>query len=313
MSRSLNIIFAGTPAIALPTLEVLLASQHTVTAVYTQPDRPAGRGRDLAASPVKQFALQHHWPVFQPQTLRDPATQDQLVALKPDVLVVLAYGLILPTRVLQIPRYGCLNIHVSLLPRWRGAAPIQRAILAGDKKTGVSIIQMDEGLDTGPVFLQRECPISITDTSQTLHDRLAKLGAEALLEVLDQLDDPNFKPHPQDETHVCYASKLTKSEGKMNFTSSADSLARQVRAFNPWPMAYFEHDTPIRVWEALALEHRDASPGTIVGISKTGLDVATGHGVLRMLKIQLSGGRPLPIGDIINGKPDLFKVGSILT
>ena len=305
---SFNIIFAGTPEFSAITLQALLHSQHKIKAVYTQPDRPAGRGRKLTASLVKELALQHDLPVYQPLTLRDEQEQQVLKNLDADLMIVVAYGLLLPKPVLTAPKLGCINIHASLLPRWRGAAPIQRAILAGDTKSGVTIMQMDEGLDTGPMLSEVECPIYENDTSEMLHDRLAGIGSQALLFTLDQLSE--IKPQQQDNALATYAHKIKKEEAELDWNIPAQELARKVRAFNPWPVAFFEG---MRVWQAEALtETTHANPGTILRSSAQGIDVATTEGVLRLLKLQLPGGRELSVADILNARKNDFAVGKIL-
>ena len=298
----MNLLFAGTPEFAAHSLQALLDSEHQVLAVYTQPDRPAGRGRKLTASPVKALALEHDLPVLQPQTLREAEVQQALADWQADVLVVVAYGLILPQAVLDAPRLGCLNVHASLLPRWRGAAPIQRAILAGDTETGVTIMQMDAGLDTGDMLYKVSCPIEPTDTAATLHDRLAGLGAMALVETLRRLDAGEVQPEKQDDAQATYAEKLQKSEALIEWSQSAEVLSRTVRAFNPWPVAFTRwHDQNLRIWFAQALkETRDAPPGTVLAESREGIDVATGEGVLRITQLQLPGGKALDAGQFLN-------------
>jgi methionyl-tRNA formyltransferase len=299
---SLAIVFAGTPDFSVPALEALLASKHRVQAVYTQPDRPAGRGRQIAMSAVKQTALRHSIPVEQPATLRDPAAVERLAACAADVMVVVAYGLLLPQSVLDVPRLGCLNIHASLLPRWRGAAPIQRAILAGDAETGVTIMQMEAGLDTGPSLLERRTSIGERETASALHDRLATLGAEALLEALDSIAAGSARLRVQPSEGVTYAHKIRKEEATIDWTASAVAVDRQVRAFNAWPVAETQwNGRQLRVWEAMPVSSRsDASPGTVVSAQPAGIDVATGDGVLRLTRVQIAGRNATSAADFIN-------------
>ncbi len=304
MPAPLHIVFAGTPDFSVPALDALLASGHQVTAVYTQPDRPAGRGRKLTPSPVKARALEHDLPVYQPVSLKDAQEQQRLADLAPDVMVVVAYGLLLPPAVLAIPRLGCVNIHASLLPRWRGAAPIQRAILAGDQESGVTLMQMEKGLDTGPMLATVRCPIADDDTAQTLHDRLATLGAEALVPTLERLDRGDIVPQPQDDNQACYAAKLDKAEAVLDWQRPAIELERQVRAFNPWPVAQtgFKGEV-MRVWQARRLdETHSAPPGTVLRAGKAGIDVAAGSGVLRLLQVQLPGKRPMDAAAFVNAR-----------
>jgi methionyl-tRNA formyltransferase len=312
MTQSLKVIFAGTPEFAAVALEALLASSHEVVAVYTQPDRPAGRGRKLTLGPVKQLALEHGIEVRQPASLKDVDAQTELKNLNADVMVVVAYGLILPAAVLQAPRLGCINIHASLLPRWRGAAPIQRAILAGDTESGVTIMQMDEGLDTGAMLLKRSCPITPQDTAQTLHDRLAEIGAAAAVEVLDGLSEAAFEAETQDESQACYAAKLSKGEAAIDWRRPAIEIERLVRAFNPWPVAQTDYEgQTVRIWQAQALDNPgSAEPGVIVKATKEGIDVATGDGLLRILTAQLPGGRPLAAVDLLNARKELKQPGA---
>jgi methionyl-tRNA formyltransferase len=302
MPQSLNIIFAGTPDFSVPPLAALLESEHKVVAVYTQPDRPAGRGRKLTASPVKQMAQEQSVPVYQPKNFKQEADLVQLEDLGADLMVVVAYGLLLPQRVLDAPRLGCINIHASLLPRWRGAAPIQRSLLAGDKETGITIMEMEAGLDTGPMLLKKSCAIGPEDTGGSLHDRLSPLGAEALLEALPGISDGSLEPEIQDDELATYASKLDKSESVIDWTRSADELSRQVRAFNPWPVAQTELEGKVlRIWDAVNLEGVESvSPGKVLSSGKEGIDVATGDGVLRVKMLQMPGKRAMRAADFIN-------------
>ena len=302
VSQALRIAFAGTPEFSLAALDAIASSQHTLVGVWTQPDRPAGRGRQLAASPVKLRAQELKLPVQQPEDFKTDAAKQALRDAAPDVMVVVAYGLILPTSVLGIPRYGCLNIHASLLPRWRGAAPIQRAILAGDAESGVAIMQMDKGLDTGDVLLEKRTAIEDADTSQVLHDRLARLGAEALMQVLDAL--PGVTPHRQDAAGVTYAAKLSKEEARLDWTRTATELARAVRGYNPWPVAYTLHlGQPLRIWRAVPVTATAAqAPGTVLKAGRDGIDVVAGEGVLRILELQAAGGRVQSAADFANGR-----------
>jgi methionyl-tRNA formyltransferase len=312
MPNSLKVIFAGTPEFAAEALQALIQSQHEVIAVYTQPDRPAGRGRKLTPSPVKLLAQKNDIAVYQPVSLKDAEAQQQLASLGADVMVVVAYGLLLPLPVLQAPRLGCINIHASLLPRWRGAAPIQRAILAGGAETGVTIMQMDEGLDTGDMLLKSVCPISREDTAQSLHDRLARIGAKAAIEVLDQLSQGTIKPEPQDDSQACYAAKLSKAEAMIDWQRPAIEIERLVHAFNPWPVAQTEFDAQImRIWQAQALDGAEAelTPGSVISADKQGIDVATGDGVLRILTAQLPGGKARPVVDLLNARKELKQPG----
>lgn len=303
--RALRVVFAGTPEFAAVALRALLATRHQVVAVYTQPDRPAGRGRKLRPSPVKEVALEHELPVFQPTSLKPVGEQAVLAAFEADVMVVAAYGLLLPKAILETPRLGCLNIHGSLLPRWRGAAPIQRAILAGDTETGITIMQMDEGLDTGAMLLKRTTPIAPRDTAGTLHDRLAGAGAELCVEALDQLAEGSLIAEPQDDALATYASKLEKSEALVDWTEPAVAIDRKVRAFNPWPVAQTTHgETVLRIWEALPVEqHTEAAPGLVIAATAEGIDVATGSEVLRIKRLQKPGGKPLNAREFLNAYP----------
>ena len=316
--KPLNIIFAGTPDFAAQHLQALIDSPHNVIAVYTQPDKPAGRGKKLQASPVKQLAEQHQIPVYQPKSLRKPETQAELTALQADVMVVVAYGLILPQAVLDAPTYGCLNVHGSLLPRWRGAAPIQRAIWAGDKQTGVTIMQMDAGLDTGDMLHKVFCDIDPQDTSADLYHKLAEIALNALIEVLNHLTDGTFTAEPQDDMQSNYAEKLSKEEAKLDWQLSAAQLERNIRAFNPWPMAYLqltdEQGNPqtLKVYHATVLPSVSQTPGTIISADKNGIQIATADGVLNLLQLQPASKKPMSAQDLLNGRADWFAVGKVL-
>lgn len=311
MSNALKVIFAGTPEFAAVALDAIIHSRHQVLAVYTQPDRPKGRGLKLQASPVKELALQYQLPLHQPASLKSPDQQSTLAAYQADVMVVAAYGLLLPPAVLAIPRLGCINIHPSLLPRWRGAAPIQRTIFAGDTETGVTIMQMDEGLDTGPILFVTKHPLRGDETSAVLHDELAQTGAKALIETLDLLAANHLKPQPQDHHLSTYAAKITKEEALIDWTQPAIILERQIRAFNPWPISHTSwQNQPLRIHAAkvLNLNHKHA-PRTILAASAEGIDVATGVGVLRLLTVQLPGAKAQSVADFYHAKHHLLKVG----
>jgi methionyl-tRNA formyltransferase len=301
----MKIIFAGTPDFSVGVLNALKNAGHTIVGVYCQPDRPKGRGRMMSACPVKQQALADNLPIFQPENLKDQSVQQTLSDLNADVMVVVAYGQLLPKIVLEMPKYGCLNIHASLLPRWRGAAPIQRAILAGDSKTGIGIMQMDAGLDTGDILLEKTCNITDTDTAQTLHNKLADLGAEAIIEALNNLE--NLIPTKQNEAGVTYAKKLKKAEAWIDWTQSAVKISRQIRAFNPYPIAQ-THTTSnqfkskiLRVLSASIVENtHNEKAGEIIASTKGTCLVATGNGLLSLETVQLSGKKALNIQDFSN-------------
>jgi methionyl-tRNA formyltransferase len=309
-----RLVFAGTPDFAATALEALLQTDHEVVGVYSQPDRPSGRGRKLTPSPVKQVALDAGIPVFQPQTLKTPEAREQLTALNADVMVVAAYGLILPQAILDIPRHGCLNIHASLLPRWRGAAPIQRAIAAGDRQTGITIMQMDAGLDTGNMLLKLTTPITESDTGGSLHDRLADLGGDAIIDALAGIIEGTLRPTPQDNAQACYASKLSKEEGQIDWTEDATAINRKIRAFNPWPGTYTDAgDLRIRLHESEVIDiTSDRHPGTVVARSREGIDIACGLDVLRVTRLQLPGSRAQSVNDLINGGKDILMPGQEL-
>lgn len=315
--KKLNIIFAGTPDFAATHLQALLNSEHRVIAVYTQPDKPAGRGKKLQASPVKQLAEAHGIPVFQPKSLRTAEAQAELAALNADVMVVVAYGLILPEAVLNTPRLGCLNVHGSILPRWRGAAPIQRAIWAGDEQTGVTIMQMDVGLDTGDMLHKVYTPIAPNETSASLYAKLAELAPPALLEVLDNLESGKYPPEKQDESLANYAEKLSKDEAKLDWQLSAAQLERNIRAFNPAPVAYLNLnmngiEERLKVYQADVLPHQAKPAGTVLSVEKNGIQIATADGVLNLTQLQPAGKKPMSVQDFLNGRAEWFQVGTIL-
>ena len=311
-SADLRIVFAGTPEFAAAHLQVLLEAGLNIVAVYTQPDRPAGRGHKLTPSAVKKLALEHDLPVYQPQTLRDPEAQSELAALQADLLVVVAYGLILPQVVLDMPRLGCINSHASLLPRWRGAAPIQRAIEAGDSETGVTVMQMEAGLDTGPMLLKSHTPIQPDDTGGSLHDRLADLGPPAVLQAIEGLAAGTLQGEVQDDSLATYAHKLGKADARIDWARPASELALMIRAFNPWPLAHaIWQEQPLKIW-AVQLEDGSGQPGAILDCSKQGLLVACGEQALRLTRLQLPGGKPLSFADLYNARRDQFTAGQLL-
>ncbi|MCE5182313.1 MAG: methionyl-tRNA formyltransferase [Betaproteobacteria bacterium] len=300
----MRLIFAGTPEFAAAALAALIDAGHEVALVLTQPDRPAGRGMKLLPSPVKQLALQHGLIVLQPATLKDVEIQAQLAAVNADAMIVAAYGLLLPLDVLTIPRFGCLNIHASLLPRWRGAAPIQRAILAGDPETGITIMQMNRGLDTGAMLLRMALPIAVQDTAETLHDKLSGLGATAIIAALQQMACGALHGQPQDDSMATYAAKLTKVEGLLDWRKSATELVRAVRAYNPFPVAQarFQGET-WRIWQANTIDRNSGSPGEILQADKAGILVGCGEGALLLTEIQKAGGKRLPAASFLAGNP----------
>jgi methionyl-tRNA formyltransferase len=313
MSSELRIIFAGTPEFAAIHLQALLDSQHQLVAVYTQPDRPAGRGKKLKASPVKHLAISNDIPVYQPKSLRDVEQQNILNNLNADLMVVVAYGLILPEQVLTAPKYGCINVHASLLPRWRGAAPIQRAIEAGDRETGVTIMQMDAGLDTGDMLIKASCDITEDETAASLHNKLATIGAPALKEALNLIARQVCKPEVQNDELSCYAAKIDKAEAEVNWIESAETIERKIRAFNPFPIAFstFNNDR-VKIWKASASNKDSGAPaGTITGHDEDTIVVACGSGTLYLEKIQLPGGKPLSSLDILNSRRQYFDIGLV--
>jgi methionyl-tRNA formyltransferase len=294
----MKIIFAGTPEFAVPCLQMLLDSKYEVCAVYTQPDRPAGRGRKLQPSPVKELAVAAGIPVFQPLTMKTSDDLQQIKSFDADLMVVVAYGMILTQDVLDTPRLGCINVHASLLPRWRGAAPIQRALMAGDEKTGVTIMQIVRKLDAGDMLHKEECVISATDTASDLHDKLAALGAIGLSKVLEQIEAGILHPEPQDEALVTYAEKLEKSEAAIDWTKPATEIALKVRGLNAWPVAQTLYQgNVLRIWQATEVSDdspQQLQPGVVRCAGKH-MDVATGKGFLRLLEIQLPGGKRMPV------------------
>lgn len=300
----MRVAFAGTPKFAAAALEAILRAGHDLPLVLTQPDRPAGRGMTLHASPVKQLALAHGLAVHQPLKLKDDAARQPLIDAAPEVMVVAAYGLILPQAVLDIPRHGCINIHASMLPRWRGAAPIQRALLAADAETGVTIMQMDAGLDTGPMLMAEALPIAADETAQTLHDKLAALGARLIVEALNRLERGELRATPQSPEGAIYATKLAKAEAELDWRRSAVELERAVRAYNPVPGAIAKlHDTPIKIWRAQHLAQAGGTPGEVLDSDADGVIVACGSGALRLIELQKPGSKRLAAADFLRGFP----------
>jgi len=314
----MKIIFAGTPVFAATALSALIKENYEIALVLTQPDRPAGRGMKMVASAVKQLALENNLELLQPLSLKDSEIHSQLSTVNADIMIVAAYGLILPEAVLKIPRLGCLNIHASLLPRWRGAAPIQRAILAGDRETGITIMQMDAGLDTGAMLLKESIPIAQNDTAETLHNKLCELGALAIVKALALLQQNKLVPATQDDSLACYARKITKDEAVIDWNETAEYIERKIRAYNPVPGAYttFQGQT-IKVWQAKVISPDSEQPGKIVAIPRDGIDVACGNGLLRLEVIQRSGGKRLSTTEFLTGfdmhSGDCFDTGNSTT
>lgn len=306
---SLRIIFAGTPDFAALSLQALLGSQHQVVAVLTQPDRPSGRGKKLTPGPVKALSRAHGVPVLQPLELKEAGIQQQLAAYQADVMVVVAYGLLIPQSVLDMPRYGCINVHASLLPRWRGAAPIQRAIEAGDSETGVGIMQIEVGLDTGPVLLEKRTPISPDDTGATVHDRLAELGADALLEALSALPALQSNARIQSPQGVTYAHKLSKEDALLNWQDAAQKQINRIRAFNPWPVAWTTYNkAPIKIWQA-RLATGTGIPGETLAVTDDSIVVATADGAIAITRLQLPDKKAMSVADMLRGRADYFVCG----
>jgi methionyl-tRNA formyltransferase len=300
--KALSLVFAGTPEFSVPALEALLRSRHRVVAVYTQPDRPAGRGQQVAMSAVKQCALRHQLPIEQPQSLRDADAIERLASWSADLMIVVAYGLLLPQAALSAPTLGCVNIHASLLPRWRGAAPIQRAVLAGDRATGITIMQMDAGLDTGPMLLEHATPIGERETAGSVHDRLSALGAEALLEALDSIAAGTAAARAQPTEGSTYAPKIRKEEARIDWSRPATEIDRQIRAFNPWPIAETRwKGQQLRIWEAAPTpSNRTAAAGTVTAADATGIEVATSNGALKLTRVQIAGRKAVSAAEFIN-------------
>ncbi|MBB1380232.1 methionyl-tRNA formyltransferase [Pseudoalteromonas sp. SR43-2] len=312
MTQPLRIIFAGTPDFAARHLQALIQSEHQIVGVYSQPDRPAGRGKKLKASEVKELALEHNLPVFQPQSLKNDEALDELTSLNADIMIVVAYGLILPKAILEAPRLGCLNVHGSILPRWRGAAPIQRAIWAGDEQTGVTIMQMDEGLDTGDMLHISRCPISTTETSASLYTKLAELGPDALIETINKLANGEITPEPQNDELANYAKKLSKEEADIDWSMSALQIERNIRSFNPWPMCFTQMGgQTVKIHQAQVML-QSGVPGQILSSDKNGVVVACGEHALCITQLQPQGKKPMAINDFLNGRSDWVAPGTIL-
>ena len=312
MTQPLRIIFAGTPDFAARHLQALIQSEHKIVGVYSQPDRPAGRGKKLKASEVKELALEHNLPVFQPQSLKNDEALAELTSLNADIMIVVAYGLILPKAILEAPRLGCLNVHGSILPRWRGAAPIQRAIWAGDEQTGVTIMQMDEGLDTGDMLHISRCPINTTETSASLYTKLAELGPDALIETINRLANGEITPEPQNDELANYAKKLSKEEANIDWSMSALQIERNIRSFNPWPVCFTQMgEQTVKVYQAQVVL-QSGNPGQILSSDKNGVVVACGEHALCITQLQPQGKKPMAINDFLNGRGDWVTPGTVL-
>ncbi|MEL0605840.1 methionyl-tRNA formyltransferase [Pseudoalteromonas undina] len=312
MTKPLRIIFAGTPDFAARHLQALIQSEHQIVGVYSQPDRPAGRGKKLKASEVKALALEHELPVFQPQSLKNEDALTELKSLNADIMIVVAYGLILPKAILEAPRLGCLNVHGSILPRWRGAAPIQRAIWAGDKDTGVTIMQMDEGLDTGDMLHISRCPIAADETSASLYTKLAELGPEALVQTINKLANGELIAEPQNDELANYAKKLSKEEANIDWTMDAVQIERNIRAFNPWPVCFTQMgEQSVKIYQASVVEQK-GNAGEVLSSDKNGIVVACGTHALCITQLQPQGKKPMAISDFLNGRSDWVTPGTVL-
>lgn len=312
MTQPLRIIFAGTPDFAARHLQAIIDSEHQVVGVYSQPDRPAGRGKKLKASEVKALALAHNLPVFQPQSLKTADALEELKRLNADIMIVVAYGLILPKAILDAPRLGCLNVHGSILPRWRGAAPIQRAIWAGDQQTGVTIMQMDEGLDTGNMLHISRCSIDRTETSASLYTKLAELGPDALINTINRLANGGITPEPQNDADANYAKKLSKDEANIDWSMDAEQIERNIRAFNPWPVCFTQMSgNTVKIYQAHMVE-QSGTAGTVLASDKNGIIVACGKYALSISELQPQGKKPMAINDFLNGRSDWVTPGTVL-
>ncbi|ASM48323.1 methionyl-tRNA formyltransferase [Pseudoalteromonas espejiana DSM 9414] len=312
MTKPLRIIFAGTPDFAARHLQALINSEHQIVGVYSQPDRPAGRGKKLKASEVKALALEHDLPVFQPQSLKNEDALTELKSLNADIMIVVAYGLILPKAILDAPRLGCLNVHGSILPRWRGAAPIQRAIWAGDEQTGVTIMQMDEGLDTGDMLHISRCPINADETSASLYTKLAELGPDALIETVNTLANGELTAEPQNDELANYAKKLSKDEANIDWNMDAAQIERNIRAFNPWPVCFTQMgEHTVKIYQANVIEQA-GNAGEVLSSDKNGIVVACGTHALCITQLQPQGKKPMAINDFLNGRSDWVTPGTVL-
>ncbi|TMO71997.1 methionyl-tRNA formyltransferase [Pseudoalteromonas sp. S3785] len=312
MTKPLRIIFAGTPDFAARHLQALIQSEHQIVGVYSQPDRPAGRGKKLKASEVKALALEHELPVFQPQSLKNEEALTDLKSLNADIMIVVAYGLILPKAILEAPRLGCLNVHGSILPRWRGAAPIQRAIWAGDEETGVTIMQMDEGLDTGDMLHISRCPIAADETSASLYTKLAELGPGALIQTVNKLANGELTAEPQNDEQANYAKKLSKEEANIDWTMDAVQIERNIRAFNPWPVCFTQMgEQSVKIYQASVVE-QTGNAGEVLSSDKNGIVVACGKLALCITQLQPQGKKPMAISDFLNGRSDWVTPGTVL-